>query len=86
MVIVSRDVLIYEVPIYRYRVFQNCILQVINGLMSRSDWETAINFPIGCIPGGSGNALCLNINYLAGYVQIEGKINFFYKATPLITV
>lgn len=76
MVIVSRDVLIYEVLIYR--VFHNCILQVINGLMSRSDWETAINFPIGCIPGGSGNALCLNINYLAGYVQIEGKIDFFY--------
>lgn len=76
MVIVSRDVLIYEVLIYR--VFHNCILQVINGLMSRSDWETAINFPIGCIPGGSGNALCLNINYLAGYVQIEGKMNFFY--------
>lgn len=76
MVIVSRDVLTYEVPIYR--VFQNRILQVINGLMSRSDWETAINFPIGCIPGGSGNALCLNINYLAGYVQIEGKMNFFY--------
>lgn len=76
MVIVSRDVLTYEVPIYT--VFHNCILQVINGLMSRSDWETAINFPIGCIPGGSGNALCLNINYLAGYVQIEGKMNFFY--------
>ncbi|XP_078317345.1 sphingosine kinase 1-like isoform X1 [Crassostrea virginica] len=51
VVIVSGDGLIYE---------------VINGLMSREDWETAISFPIGCIPGGSGNALCLNINYLAG--------------------
>ncbi|XP_048758666.2 sphingosine kinase 2-like isoform X2 [Ostrea edulis] len=51
VVIVSGDGLIYE---------------VINGLMKRNDWGTAINFPIGCIPGGSGNALCLNINYLAG--------------------
>lgn len=46
-------------------------MKVINGLMSREDWETAISFPIGCIPGGSGNALCLNINYLAGYVHFH---------------
>ncbi|XP_062611044.1 sphingosine kinase 2-like isoform X2 [Saccostrea cucullata] len=51
VVIVSGDGLIYE---------------VINGLMSRGDWEVAINFPVGCLPGGSGNALSLNINYLAG--------------------
>ncbi|XP_061181665.1 sphingosine kinase 2-like isoform X1 [Saccostrea echinata] len=51
VVIVSGDGLIYE---------------VINGLMSRADWEVAINFPVGCLPGGSGNALSLNINYQAG--------------------
>lgn len=41
-------------------------LQVINGLMGRPDWSEAIKFPVGCIPGGSGNALCWTINYTAG--------------------
>ncbi|XP_041364343.1 sphingosine kinase 2-like [Gigantopelta aegis] len=51
IVIVSGDGLIYE---------------VINGLMQRPDWEQAIRFPVGCLPGGSGNALCCSINYSAG--------------------
>lgn len=32
--------------------------EVINGLMSRGDWETAIKTPIGIIPAGTGNGLC----------------------------
>ncbi|KAJ8319222.1 hypothetical protein KUTeg_004313, partial [Tegillarca granosa] len=52
VVIVSGDGLIYE---------------VINGLMGRPDWSEAIKFPVGCIPGGSGNALCWTINYTAGH-------------------
>ncbi|XP_046352905.2 sphingosine kinase 2-like [Haliotis rufescens] len=51
VVIVSGDGLIYE---------------AINGLMERPDWEKAIQIPVGCIPGGSGNALCCSINYSAG--------------------
>ncbi|XP_067672040.1 sphingosine kinase 1-like [Haliotis asinina] len=51
VVIVSGDGLIYE---------------AINGLMERPDWEKAIRLPMGCIPGGSGNALCCSINYSAG--------------------
>ncbi|ESO99613.1 hypothetical protein LOTGIDRAFT_141816, partial [Lottia gigantea] len=39
---------------------------VINGLMSRDDWQLAIKLPVGCLPGGSGNALCCAINYSAG--------------------
>ena len=42
------------------------ILQVINGLMSRPDWQDAMKLPVGCIPGGSGNALSCAINYSAG--------------------
>ena len=34
-----------------------CCLQVVNGLMERKDWETAIKVPIGMLPTGSGNAL-----------------------------
>jgi len=41
-------------------------LQVVNGLMDRPDWKDAIKFPIGCLPGGSGNALSCAISYSAG--------------------
>ncbi|KAK7506471.1 hypothetical protein BaRGS_00002583 [Batillaria attramentaria] len=51
VVIVSGDGLVYE---------------VINGLMQRVDWNSAIKKPVGCIPGGSGNALACAINYAAG--------------------
>ncbi|XP_045213785.2 sphingosine kinase 2-like isoform X2 [Mercenaria mercenaria] len=51
VVIVSGDGLIYE---------------VVNGLMNREDWQDAVKLPIGCIPGGSGNALSCSINYSAG--------------------
>lgn len=42
------------------------VFEVINGLMSRPDWQKALKIPIGCIPAGSGNALCCSINYSAG--------------------
>ncbi|EDV27726.1 uncharacterized protein TRIADDRAFT_20947, partial [Trichoplax adhaerens] len=48
IIIVSGDGLIHE---------------VINGLMSREDWEHAIKLPIGALPGGSGNALYQSILY-----------------------
>lgn len=51
VVIVSGDGLVYE---------------VINGLMQRVDWNSAIKTPVGCIPGGSGNAMACSINYAAG--------------------
>jgi len=34
--------------------------------MSRGDWQDAMKLPIGCLPGGSGNALSCAINYSAG--------------------
>ncbi|ELT99919.1 hypothetical protein CAPTEDRAFT_126517 [Capitella teleta] len=55
VVIVSGDGLIYE---------------VINGLMEREDWEKAIKMPIGTLPGGSGNALCVSMLFAAGYVAL----------------
>ncbi|XP_076458489.1 sphingosine kinase 1-like [Babylonia areolata] len=51
VVIVSGDGLVYE---------------VINGLMQRVDWTSAIKKAVGCVPGGSGNALACSINYAAG--------------------
>lgn len=40
--------------------------EVINGLMSRSDWETAIQTPIGMISAGTGNGFCKTLLELAG--------------------
>ncbi|XP_018666861.2 sphingosine kinase 1 isoform X2 [Ciona intestinalis] len=48
IIIVSGDGLVHE---------------VINGLMERRDWKTAIKTPIGIVPGGSGNALAASVIY-----------------------
>ncbi|GAB1610324.1 hypothetical protein Ahia01_001318500, partial [Argonauta hians] len=50
------------------------IFEVINGLMNRPDWSEAIKTPIGCLPGGSGNALCCSLNYLAGEPILENIV------------
>ncbi|XP_076457192.1 sphingosine kinase 2-like [Babylonia areolata] len=50
VVVVSGDGLVHE---------------VINGIMQRTDWDSAIKLPIGCIPAGSCNALVSSINYAA---------------------
>ncbi|MEC4894070.1 MAG: diacylglycerol kinase family protein [Oscillatoria sp. PMC 1051.18] len=42
------------------------IHEVVNGLMSRDDWETAIKTPIGIIPAGTGNGLCKSLLAIAG--------------------
>ena len=47
------------------------ILQVINGLMERDDWQEAIKIPLTALPGGSGNALAVSLNYYAGFVTLS---------------
>lgn len=42
------------------------IFEVVNGLMSRQDYETAIKTPIGAIPTGSGNGLVASLMYELG--------------------
>ena len=37
------------------------VYEVINGLMSRRDWQEALKLPIGHLPCGSGNAFVTNI-------------------------
>ncbi|UYV60166.1 SPHK1 [Cordylochernes scorpioides] len=43
-----------------------CWWQVVNGLMSRPDWESAIKIPLGVVPGGSGNGLARTLFHSAG--------------------
>ncbi|KAM5310087.1 sphingosine kinase 1 isoform 4-T4 [Glossophaga mutica] len=40
--------------------------EVVNGLMERPDWETAIRKPLCSLPAGSGNALAASLNHYAG--------------------
>lgn len=40
--------------------------QVLNGLISRKDWKTAIKTPIGQIPAGSANGLSSSIAFING--------------------
>ena len=49
-------------------ITNSCYVQVVNGIMERSDWATTITTPIGMLPTGSGNALCSSLLYEAGYV------------------
>jgi sphingosine kinase len=37
------------------------MLKVINGLLSRHDWQEALKMPIGHLPCGSGNAFITSI-------------------------
>ncbi|KAL5473325.1 hypothetical protein EMCRGX_G027795 [Ephydatia muelleri] len=37
------------------------IFEVVNGIMERADWETAIRKPIGILPTGSGNGISASL-------------------------
>ncbi|XP_004748901.1 sphingosine kinase 1 isoform X2 [Mustela putorius furo] len=47
--------------------------EVVNGLMERPDWETAIHKPLCSLPAGSGNALAASLNHYAGYEQVTNE-------------
>lgn len=45
------------------------LIQVINGLMDREDWQEAIQIPLGILPGGSGNALAASVHHYSQWVD-----------------
>ncbi|XP_045842463.1 sphingosine kinase 1 isoform X2 [Meles meles] len=47
--------------------------EVVNGLMERPDWETAVRKPLCSLPAGSGNALAASLNHYAGYEQVTNE-------------
>ncbi|XP_030064057.1 sphingosine kinase 1 [Microcaecilia unicolor] len=49
------------------------LYEVINGLMERSDWQSAIKKPLGILPGGSGNALAMSINHYTGNDPVNSQ-------------
>ncbi|CAK4701824.1 hypothetical protein LEN26_006291 [Aphanomyces euteiches] len=40
--------------------------EIVQGLMQRKDWQEAIKFPLGIIPGGSGNGLAKTLVFDVG--------------------
>ncbi|KAM3701769.1 hypothetical protein ACJW30_05G199500 [Castanea mollissima] len=43
------------------------LVEVINGLLEREDWEAAIKMPIGVVPAGTGNGMVKSLLDSAGY-------------------
>lgn len=42
------------------------LVEVVNGLLQRDDWDTAIKMPIGVIPAGTGNGMAKSLLDLVG--------------------
>lgn len=59
LVIVSGDGLLYE---------------IYNGLLSRPDWNKAIEYPVGVIPGGSGNGLARSLAHYLGEPYLANPV------------
>ena len=66
IIVISGDGLVYE---------------VINGLMSRPDWQQAIKIPIAQIPGGSANALACVCAYLTSECYLNISMEKFASQT-----
>ncbi|XP_006869727.1 PREDICTED: sphingosine kinase 1 [Chrysochloris asiatica] len=47
--------------------------EVVNGLMERPDWETAIRKPLCSLPAGSANAIAASVNHYSGYQQVTNE-------------
>ncbi|KAL5198621.1 hypothetical protein ABZP36_002133 [Zizania latifolia] len=42
------------------------LVEVVNGLLQREDWNTAIKMPLGIIPAGTGNGMAQSLLHIAG--------------------
>ncbi|XP_057739198.1 sphingosine kinase 1-like [Arachis stenosperma] len=43
------------------------LVEVVNGLLEREDWQTAIKIPIGVVPAGTGNGMAKSLLDSVGY-------------------
>ncbi|KAM6585040.1 hypothetical protein CsatB_012042 [Cannabis sativa] len=43
------------------------LVEVVNGLLEREDWDTAIKMPIGVVPAGTGNGMAKSLLDSVGY-------------------
>ncbi|XP_037804984.1 sphingosine kinase 1-like [Penaeus monodon] len=65
------------------------LFEFYNGLLQRPDWQQAIQFPVGIIPGGSGNGLASSIAhwqgepYLANPVLVSTLNQVYGRVSPM---
>lgn len=50
------------------------LFEFYNGLLQRPDWQQAIQFPVGIIPGGSGNGLASSIAHWQGEPYLANPV------------
>ncbi|KAI4299290.1 hypothetical protein L6164_032762 [Bauhinia variegata] len=43
------------------------LVEVVNGLLEREDWDTAIKMPLGVVPAGTGNGMAKSLLDSVGY-------------------
>lgn len=48
--------------------------EVLQGLMARPDWPTAVTTPLAQLPGGSSNALCANAGYFNAVAAVHALL------------
>ncbi|CAL9077229.1 unnamed protein product [Musa acuminata var. zebrina] len=52
------------------------LVEVVNGLLHREDWDTAIQVPLGVIPAGTGNGMAKSLLDAAGEVYSVSNATF----------
>ncbi|XP_064962131.1 sphingosine kinase 2-like isoform X2 [Musa acuminata AAA Group] len=57
-------------------LFLRNIFEVVNGLLHREDWDTAIQVPLGVIPAGTGNGMAKSLLDAAGEVYSVSNATF----------
>lgn len=61
------------------------LFEILNGLMTRKDWNTARQIPLGVIPGGSGNGIAAHLGAsnptVASFNIIKGRNCLKYLVT-----
>ncbi|CAM4925194.1 unnamed protein product [Rotaria socialis] len=60
------------------------LYEIVNGLMSRNDWQEAIKLPIGHLPCGSGNAFITNIVRYSKQPIMKTMEKFIVQAAVII--
>ncbi|KAK3165635.1 hypothetical protein QOZ80_1AG0035840 [Eleusine coracana subsp. coracana] len=52
------------------------LVEVVNGILQRSDWEEAIKMPIGVVPAGTGNGMAKSLLHAARETYSVGNAVF----------
>ncbi len=60
--------------------------EVLQGLLARPDWATAVKTPLAQLPGGSSNALCANAGYFNPVAAVHALLRMQVVPLDVIAV